>query len=321
VLRWRLHHSQERDETAYTKAEPQKGSGGGQRLRSQKQPNPPGHPPKAGLFLLLPLPLLGRLLLLSGEPSPAPEPHTTHRVAHPRHARASAGEATGGWAPMGCCGSSQRAGTHPEKKPPGALPPHRPSYSLNQHQAPPPPPPSAARAGARQVPPLKEFSLAELRAATAGFAAGNIVSESGEKAPNFVYRGRLDAGRRAIAVKKFTKMAWPDPKQFAVRPLPIPPPRRAGQPLGVRLSPPPPWFGIQPAAACADKLCFFFCSRRRRPRGSGSCATAAWPTSSATAATGTSACSSPSSCPTTRSPSTSSTVRLLLPILCPLLRF
>ncbi|NP_001141394.1 putative protein kinase superfamily protein [Zea mays] len=116
---------------------------------------------------------------------------------------------------MGCCGSSQRAGTHPEKKPPGALPPHRPSYSLNQHQAPAPPPPSAARAGARQVPPLKEFSLAELRAATAGFAAGNIVSESGEKAPNFVYRGRLDAGRRAIAVKKFTKMAWPDPKQFA----------------------------------------------------------------------------------------------------------
>ncbi|CAD6209418.1 unnamed protein product [Miscanthus lutarioriparius] len=119
---------------------------------------------------------------------------------------------------MGCCGSSLRAGTHPEKKPPGraagALPPHRSSYSLNQHQA---PAPSAARAGAggRQVPPLKEFSLAELRAATGGFAAENIVSESGEKAPNFVYKGRLEANRRAIAVKKFTKMAWPDPKQFA----------------------------------------------------------------------------------------------------------
>jgi BR-signaling kinase len=66
------------------------------------------------------------------------------------------------------------------------------------------------------VPPLKEFSLAELRAATGGFAAENIVSESGEKAPNFVYKGRLEASRRAIAVKKFTKMAWPDPKQFAV---------------------------------------------------------------------------------------------------------
>ncbi|PWZ07512.1 putative serine/threonine-protein kinase [Zea mays] len=114
---------------------------------------------------------------------------------------------------MGCCGSSLRAGTQPEKKPAaGALPPRRPSYSLsqNQNQAPP-----AARAGAHQVPPLREFSLAELRAATAGFAPDNIVSESGDKAPNFVYRGRLEPSRRAIAVKKFAKMAWPDPKQFA----------------------------------------------------------------------------------------------------------
>uniref|UniRef100_A0A453J2G6 non-specific serine/threonine protein kinase n=1 Tax=Aegilops tauschii subsp. strangulata TaxID=200361 RepID=A0A453J2G6_AEGTS len=64
-----------------------------------------------------------------------------------------------------------------------------------------------------------EFSLAELRAATGGFAAENIVSESGDKAPNFVYRGRLQqhgqGPRPAIAVKKFGKMAWPDPKQFA----------------------------------------------------------------------------------------------------------
>ena len=67
-----------------------------------------------------------------------------------------------------------------------------------------------------------EFSLAELHAATAGFASENIVSESGEKAPNLVYRGQLKAPRgagappRAIAVKKFAKLAWPDPKQFAV---------------------------------------------------------------------------------------------------------
>ncbi|GJN09187.1 hypothetical protein PR202_ga27169 [Eleusine coracana subsp. coracana] len=118
---------------------------------------------------------------------------------------------------MGCCGSSLRTGTtHPEKKPPGraaGAPPHRPSVSLNQLQA---PAASAARAGGgREVPALAEFSLAELRAATGGFATENIVSESGEKAPNFVYRGRLDSSRRAIAVKKFTKMAWPDPKQFA----------------------------------------------------------------------------------------------------------
>jgi BR-signaling kinase len=73
----------------------------------------------------------------------------------------------------------------------------------------------------RAVPVFREFGLAELRAATKGFSADLIVSESGEKAPNFVYRGRLQGqggARRAIAVKKFTKMAWPDPKQFAVRP-------------------------------------------------------------------------------------------------------
>jgi hypothetical protein len=119
---------------------------------------------------------------------------------------------------MGCCGSSLRAGTHPEKKPRGqaaGAASHRPSVLLNQHQA---PPPTAARAvGGREVPALAEFSLAELRAATGGFAPENIVSESGEKAPNLVYKGCLDASRHAIAVKKFTKMAWPDPKQFAVR--------------------------------------------------------------------------------------------------------
>ncbi|KAL5218715.1 hypothetical protein ABZP36_019399 [Zizania latifolia] len=108
---------------------------------------------------------------------------------------------------MGCCGSSLQAGTHPEK-PPGRAAAHRPSFSLNPHQAP-------AQAGGRgEVPAFTEFSLAELRAATGGFAAENIVSESGEKAPNFVYRGLLQSSHRAIAVKKFPKMAWPDPKQF-----------------------------------------------------------------------------------------------------------
>ncbi|XP_027148201.1 serine/threonine-protein kinase BSK1-like isoform X2 [Coffea eugenioides] len=61
---------------------------------------------------------------------------------------------------------------------------------------------------------FSEFSLAELKAATNNFSSDFIVSESGEKAPNVVYRGRLQ-NRRWIAVKKFTKMAWPDPKQFA----------------------------------------------------------------------------------------------------------
>jgi BR-signaling kinase len=67
-----------------------------------------------------------------------------------------------------------------------------------------------------------EFSLADLKAATNNFSPEFIVSESGEKASNVVYKGRLQNqnnsnNRSWIAVKKFTKLAWPDPKQFAVR--------------------------------------------------------------------------------------------------------
>ncbi|XBJ24567.1 hypothetical protein VPH35_002423 [Triticum aestivum] len=73
----------------------------------------------------------------------------------------------------------------------------------------------------RAVPVFREFGLAELRAATKGFSADLIVSESGEKAPNVVYRGRLDGGRldggRLIAVKRFSRLSWPDPQQFLVR--------------------------------------------------------------------------------------------------------
>jgi hypothetical protein len=65
------------------------------------------------------------------------------------------------------------------------------------------------------VPAFKEYGLAELRAATKGFSTDLIVSESGEKAPNVVYKGRLDGGR-FIAVKRFSKQSWPDPQQFVV---------------------------------------------------------------------------------------------------------
>ncbi|XP_050106273.1 serine/threonine-protein kinase BSK1-like [Malus sylvestris] len=64
-------------------------------------------------------------------------------------------------------------------------------------------------------PPFSEFSFADLKAATNNFSSDYIVSESGEKTPNLVYKGRLQ-NRCWIAVKKFTKMAWPDPKQFAL---------------------------------------------------------------------------------------------------------
>jgi hypothetical protein len=116
---------------------------------------------------------------------------------------------------MGCYRSSLRAGAAgPQPGPHAPPPPHRPSFSLNAQQA---APPDRANGGGGDVPAFAEFTLAELRAATGGFAAENIVSESGEKAPNLVYRGQLKGpGGATIAVKKFAKLAWPDPKQFAV---------------------------------------------------------------------------------------------------------
>ena len=61
---------------------------------------------------------------------------------------------------------------------------------------------------------FSEFSLSDLKAATNNFSSEYIVSESGEKAANLVYKGRLQNQKRWIAVKKFGKAAWPDPKQF-----------------------------------------------------------------------------------------------------------
>ncbi|KAF5747599.1 serine/threonine-protein kinase [Tripterygium wilfordii] len=62
-------------------------------------------------------------------------------------------------------------------------------------------------------PGFSEFSLEQLKAATSGFSPDNIVSEHGEKAPNVVYKGKLD-NDRWIAVKRFNKLAWPDSRQF-----------------------------------------------------------------------------------------------------------
>ncbi|KAJ6832646.1 putative serine/threonine-protein kinase BSK3 [Iris pallida] len=63
-------------------------------------------------------------------------------------------------------------------------------------------------------PAFSEFSLDELRAATDGFSPDCIVSEHGEKAPNVVYRGQLLDSGRIVAVKRFNRNAWPDPRQF-----------------------------------------------------------------------------------------------------------
>ncbi|CAK9317636.1 unnamed protein product [Citrullus colocynthis] len=67
------------------------------------------------------------------------------------------------------------------------------------------------------VPSIVEFSFADLMAATNNFGTDHIVSESSDKSPNVVYKGRLqeENHQRFVAVKKFTKAAWPDRKQFA----------------------------------------------------------------------------------------------------------
>lgn len=64
------------------------------------------------------------------------------------------------------------------------------------------------------VPVFAEYSLAELRVATDGFATDRIVSEHGEKAPNVVYRGTLFSSGRTVAIKRFGRSAWPDSRQF-----------------------------------------------------------------------------------------------------------
>lgn len=111
---------------------------------------------------------------------------------------------------MGCCVSKfPPTETHPEKE---KTQTHGPAPLLT--------PPAAAGGAdpglaASGVPSFSEFSFADLKTATNNFSPDFIVSESGEKAPNVVYKGRLQ-NRRWIAVKKFPKLAWPDPKQFAV---------------------------------------------------------------------------------------------------------
>ncbi|KAL0854999.1 hypothetical protein Bca101_060151 [Brassica carinata] len=65
----------------------------------------------------------------------------------------------------------------------------------------------------RSCPRFAVFSLEQLRVATDGFSAGNIVSEYNERVPNIVYKGRL-IGSRKIAVKRFQKLSWPDSSKF-----------------------------------------------------------------------------------------------------------
>ncbi|ESQ36806.1 hypothetical protein EUTSA_v10007855mg [Eutrema salsugineum] len=61
--------------------------------------------------------------------------------------------------------------------------------------------------------PFREYTLEQLKIATSGFALDNVVSEDGATAPNVVYKGKLE-NHQKIAIKRFSRMAWPDPSQF-----------------------------------------------------------------------------------------------------------
>lgn len=117
---------------------------------------------------------------------------------------------------MGCWQSTFLAEKHPEKD-------HHQLQQFHPHNHSPIPNPPVShppfsggpdQVAAAGIPPFSEFSFKDLKAATNNFSSDFIVSESGTKAPNLVYKGRLQ-NSRWIAVKKFTKLAWPDPKQFA----------------------------------------------------------------------------------------------------------
>ncbi|XP_058737338.1 serine/threonine-protein kinase BSK3-like [Vicia villosa] len=72
---------------------------------------------------------------------------------------------------------------------------------------------SEDRNEANNGPVFREFTLGQLNNATSGFNIENIVSEHGEKAPNVVYKGKMENQTR-IVVKRFNKSAWPDARQF-----------------------------------------------------------------------------------------------------------
>ncbi|XP_065864867.1 serine/threonine-protein kinase BSK2 [Euphorbia lathyris] len=103
---------------------------------------------------------------------------------------------------MGCFQSKTTHLASPDQNP---LPPQEPSSDLPDN--------GNHDHSLDKVPQFTEFTFAELRSATNGFTPDFIVSESGDKAPNVVYRGKL-SNNRLVAVKRFSRLSWPDPHQF-----------------------------------------------------------------------------------------------------------
>ncbi|KAH0876371.1 hypothetical protein HID58_063765 [Brassica napus] len=62
---------------------------------------------------------------------------------------------------------------------------------------------------------FREYPLEQLKIATSGFALENVVSGDGDTPPNLVYKGKLE-NHQKIAIKRFSRFSWPDPRQFLV---------------------------------------------------------------------------------------------------------
>ena len=67
-----------------------------------------------------------------------------------------------------------------------------------------------------QIPCFKKFTLSELFYIINEFSPSCIVSEGGVKDFNEVYIGKLE-GNVLVAVKRFSKLTWPDAQHFVVR--------------------------------------------------------------------------------------------------------
>ncbi|XP_039134280.1 serine/threonine-protein kinase BSK1-2-like [Dioscorea cayenensis subsp. rotundata] len=112
---------------------------------------------------------------------------------------------------MGCCPSAPNQLEDPNSGDDGQH--NAPSTNVNptHHQQSQPP--------AGKTAPIPHYTLAELMEATNGFSFGNIIPEGGSgreggaKVPNTIYRSHL-RGLQQIAVKRFSRDAWPDAEHF-----------------------------------------------------------------------------------------------------------
>ncbi|XP_039135498.1 serine/threonine-protein kinase BSK1-like [Dioscorea cayenensis subsp. rotundata] len=112
---------------------------------------------------------------------------------------------------MGCCFSAPKQADddhrHHDAPDTNVNPPHHPQSLAPSRQTEP------SETQAEGTTPLRQYTLAELVAATHGFSLQNMLSKGGGKFPNMVFSGHLP-GPQEIVVKRFSMVAWPDAEEF-----------------------------------------------------------------------------------------------------------